>query len=148
MVYDAHDCQRGITLLSVTANGGCGQACVNESQIEEASPPISGTFTVANSNGGVTKDIPVTASAAEFKQFLEEIHDGVSLTSPKSGGAIILSGSSSGGILVGTRTLWLSIMTMLKVWASHPLWWRRSMVESCFDRSEVICYDNLIHHHK
>ena len=77
MFYDAHDCQRGITLLSVTANGGCGQACVNESQIEEASPPISGTFTIANSNGRVTKDIPVTASAAEVKQFLEEIHDGV-----------------------------------------------------------------------
>ena len=77
VIYDAHDCQRGITLLSVTADGGCGQACVNESQIEEASPPISGTFTIANSNGQITKDIPVTASAAEVKQFLEEIHDGV-----------------------------------------------------------------------
>ena len=77
MIYDAHDCQTGITLLSVTANGGCGQACVNESQIEKASPPISGTFTVANSNGQITNDIPVTASAAEIKQFLEEIHDGV-----------------------------------------------------------------------
>ena len=61
----------------MTAYGGCGQSCVNESQIDEASPPISGTFTVANSNGRVTKDIPVTTSAAEFKQFLEEIHDGV-----------------------------------------------------------------------
>jgi plastocyanin len=75
--YDAHNCGAGITLLSVSGLGGCGQACINESRTAEASPSISGTFTVATSDGRVTRDIPVGASAEEVKQFLEEIHEGV-----------------------------------------------------------------------